>query len=359
MIVSRTPMRVPLGGGGTDIPSYARRYGGFVISATIDKYSYVVLNPRILDNWVKASHSKTEMVKRIDHLEHDLIREALRLTELECGLDIVSVTDVPGGTGLGSSGAFTVGLLNALHALRRESVSITKLAEEACKIEIDILREPIGKHDQYMAAFGGVKCLDVDRNGHLSVSRPKISAQCLGELERNTLLFYTGIGRRSSGVLSDQDAASTKGEQGVVDCLHRIKEIGLEIAAELERGNVWRFGELMHEHWCAKRRLSTKVSTREIDQWYAVARANGALGGKIVGAGGGGFFVFYCEKDKGQLRRALEAEGLTELPFRFEPAGTRFISLSGNGASEYRSYAATRESPERRLVVEGSDQPYL
>ena len=291
MIVTRTPVRIPLGGGGTDLPSYSGKHGGFVISAAIDKYTFITVNRRRLDKLIRASYSQTELVDGVDRIEHPLIRETLTLLGMDGGLEITSIGDVPGGSGMGTSGSFVVGLLNALHTLRRERVSCGVLAEEACRIEMDILKEPIGKHDQYMAAYGGVSCLDIDRDGHVVVTSADIPEDALEEFERDILLFYTGIVRRSSEVLKDQHQAGQHDDTRVIESLHRIKEIGLQVKTALEAGDIRRFGELLHEHWETKKRLSEKVSSEQINRWYAKARENGALGGKIMGAGGGGFFM--------------------------------------------------------------------
>lgn len=326
MIITRTPVRIPLGGGGTDLPSYSSKYGGFLISAAIDKYTFITVNKRKLDNLIRASYSKTEIVSSVDEIQHPLIREALRLTRIDGGIEITSIGDVPGGSGLGTSGSFTVGLLNALHTLKREHIPPGDLAEEACRIEIDVLKEPIGKHDQYITAFGGISCLDIDRTGHVSAFPARISEDVLEEFERSNLLFYTGIARRSSEVLAEQNKASNDNDQRVIESLHRIKEIGWEIKNALEAGNLRRFGELLDIHWETKKQLSGKISDDQIDHWYEIAKASGALGGKIMGAGGGGFFVFYCENDnKARLREAMAREGLIEMRFRFDFEGTKVL----------------------------------
>ena len=325
MIMTRTPVRIPLGGGGTDLPSYSSKHGGFLISATIDKYTFITLNRRKLDRIIRASYSQTEIVETVDQLKHPLVREALRLTEMDGGLEITSIGDVTGGSGLGSSGSFLVGLLNGLHTLKREHVSCETLAEEACKIEMDILKEPVGKHDQYLAAYGGICCLDIDRTGHVSTFEAKIADDVLEEFENNVVLFYTGIVRQASDILAEQNNASNKNEAQVIDSLHRIKEIGLEIKGALEEGDLRRFGELLDEHWNTKKRLSEKISQHQINRWYEIAKDNGALGGKIMGAGGGGFFMFYCHGGKAKLRQAMAQEGLVEMRFRFDFEGSKIL----------------------------------
>lgn len=325
MIITRTPMRISLGGGGTDLPSYASRYEGFLVSAAIDKYIYITVSPRRLDGLIRASYSQTELVRSPDEVKHPLIREALRLTGIDGGIEITSIADVPANSGLGTSGAFTVGLLRALHAFKREPVSREQLAEEASHIEMDILGEPIGKHDQYLAALGGITCLEIDRHGQVRATPAAIPLEAMEDLERDTVLFYTGLTRRASDVLADQAQATTAGDQAVVANLHQIKAIGLEILTALEGNRLERFGELLDAHWQAKRGLSAKVTTSQIDAWYQIAKNNGALGGKIMGAGGGGFFMFYCNGSKESLRAAMRQEGLIEMPFRFDLEGSKVI----------------------------------
>ena len=322
MIISRTPMRIPLGGGGTDIVSYSSRFGGFIISAAIDKYSFITVHPRPLDSRIRASYSQTEIVRTADEIKHNLIREALRLTGIRDGVEILSLADVPGGSGMGTSGCFTVGLLNALHRLKGERPSQVELAEEACKIEIEILGEPIGKHDQYVTALGGVTCLEIDPSGAVKSYPARIHPDVMEEFERNILLFYTGIARSASEVLAEQSKATDDDDSIVLASLHRIKEIGWEVKKALEAGDLNRFGRLLDDHWQVKKRLSDKVSSGQIDQWYAAARENGALGGKIMGAGGGGFFMLYCEDNKARLRKTMAEQGLIEMRFRFDFQGT-------------------------------------
>jgi D-glycero-alpha-D-manno-heptose-7-phosphate kinase len=325
MIVTRTPTRISLGGGGTDIRSYASRYGGFLISAAINKYVYVTVNKRFEDS-TRVSYTKTEIVDSIDEIEHPIVREALRFVELDGGIEIVSIADVPANTGLGSSGSFTVGLLNALHAYKREQVSAQALAEEASTILMDILGEPIGKQDQYLAALGGITCLDIARDETVSASPMALADGIVEELESSLQLFYTGMKRSASEVLADESQAICRGRDGVTAALHRVKEIGWETKAALEAGDLCRFGRLMDEHWQCKRRLSSKVSSDEIDRRYELARENGALGGKILGAGGGGFFLFYCHNsDKFRLRQAMAQTGLKEMRFAIDFEGSKVL----------------------------------
>lgn len=325
MIVTQTPTRISLGGGGSDIRSYASRYGGFLISAAINKYVYITVNKRFEDS-IRVSYSKTEMAERAEDIQHPIVREALRLLDVGPGLEIVSMADVPARTGLGSSGSFTVGLLNALHTFKREVVSPKLLAEEASTILMDILGEPIGKHDQYLAAFGGITCLEIARDGGVEVGSLATRDGVVQGLENRVLLFYTGMKRMASEVLGDESRAISGGDEDVTRALHSVKEIGLQVREALEQGNFRRFGELLDRHWQSKKRLSGKVSSGQVDRWYELAKRNGALGGKLIGAGGGGFFMFCCEdNNKAGLREAMAAEGLREMRFAIDFEGSKVL----------------------------------
>ena len=318
-------MRITLGGGGTDIPSYHRTYGGALISAAIDKYMFIYVNRPIVDDLIRLKYSKTEIVKDVDEIQHDIARESLRLMEIRNAIEITAMADIPSGTGLGSSSCFAVGLLNALHALKREHISARDLAEEACHIEIDLCHKPIGKQDQYLAAFGGISELEIDTSGKVRISASRIDGDIQKELENNILLFFTGIKRESHSILQEQSLATGKDKKRIVDSLHRIKEIGQQIKEALSAGDIGRFGKLLDLHWQTKKKLSEKITDQKIERWYEVAKAHGALGGKIMGGGGGGFFMFYCEKDRRELRRAMAAEGLRELHFRFDIEGSKVL----------------------------------
>ncbi len=324
MILSRTPLRLPLGGGGTDLASYYSRFGGFLVSAAIDKYVDLAINDRF-ESSLRVSYAQTEIVDCAADVKHPIVRAALQHVGLDQGLEIVSIADVPSNTGLGTSSSFTVGLLRALHAHKGEEVSTRDLAEEACHIEIDVLGEPIGKQDQYLAAFGGVTCLEFARDGAVTVTPLHLSHDALDQLESNTLCFYTGRRRSASDILREQNNAANRDEAAVLDRLHRIKAIGYQVRDALISGEVDRFGELMHEHWLSKRGLSKQISDPAIDGWYELARSHGALGGKLVGAGGGGFMVFYCDGKKAQLRAALTAAGLREMRFRVGVPGAKVL----------------------------------
>ena len=324
MIVSRTPLRLPLGGGGTDLPSYYSKFGGSLVSVAINKYVYVILNKNF-DKSIKASYRKIEVAEKLDDIEHPLVRECLRLMGIHEGVEIFSMADAPGNTGLGSSSAYCVGLLNDLYAYKRKAASPQVLAEEACKIEIEILKEPIGKQDQYMAAFGGLTKIDIEKEGKVTVSSPMLSQDSFEKLENNLLMFYTGFQRSASEVLKDQNEATKKDESAVVENLHRIKEIGAKICSSLEEGRVDDIGPLFHQHWMAKRKLSAKVSNPSIDALYETGMRNGATGGKLIGAGGGGFIVFYCPESKAKLRQAMAAANAPEFPFKFDFEGSKIV----------------------------------
>ena len=324
MIISRAPVRISLGGGGTDLESYYSKYGGFLIAGAIDKHVFISANKRFYDS-IRLSYSETEIVNGVDNIKHRIFREVLKLLNMNNGLELVSIADVPANCGLGSSSSFTVSLLNALHAYKREFISQKQLAEEACHIEIDLLGEPIGKQDQYISAFGGVTTLTFERDGNVIVEPLKMSEEAMDDLERNILLFHTGIERSASEILSEQNEKSKRDEADVIETLHQIKKIGLETKKAFEKGDLDRFGELLDVHWQTKKQLSNKVSSGSIDDWYATAMRNGALGGKIMGAGGGGFFMFYCSEDKAKLTNALKEKGLKQMRFRFDFEGAKIL----------------------------------
>lgn len=325
MIITRTPFRITLGGGGTDLPSYYSRYGGFIFAAGINKYMFINLNRPIVDDLVRVKYTKSEIVTHRDELQHEIAREALHLAGIERGVEVISMADVPAGTGLGSSSCYAVGLLNALHTIKRQPVSYQELAEEACRLEMEILAKPIGKQDQYMASFGGLTVLNIARDGTVAVSRVRVSDSTLDNLQRNMLVFYTGTERSSLDVLSEQSRGVTTSQGIVVDSLHAIKEMGQQILEMIERGDLTSFGLALDKHWQTKKKLSARVSNPRFDELYQLAKENGALGGKISGAGGGGFFVFYTESGHSQLRKAMTSAGLREMRYRFDFEGTKVI----------------------------------
>jgi D-glycero-alpha-D-manno-heptose-7-phosphate kinase len=325
MIITRTPFRITLGGGGTDLPSFYREHGGFIAAVALDKYMFLSVNTPILDDKIRVRYTSSELVEHVADVQHTLAREAMRHFNICRGLEIVSIADIPAGTGLGSSSSYLVGLLNALHTLMQDQATPQKLAEEACCIELDILKKPIGKQDQYMAAFGGLTILDIACDGKVNVSRLNLGVDLVEALEQNIILFYTHDVRDAATILQKQDEATLRSDQTVLTSLREIKDIGIEICSAITKGNLRRFGELMDIHWQSKKRLSKGVTNPQIDAWYELAKTNGAVGGKISGAGGGGFLMFYCEEKKLQVRDALRNAGLRELNFRFDFEGSKVI----------------------------------
>jgi D-glycero-alpha-D-manno-heptose-7-phosphate kinase len=325
MIITRTPFRVTLGGGGTDLPSFYREHGGFVLAAAIDKYMYLNVNTPIVDDKIRVRYTGSEMVDHVDDVQHTLVREALRHFGISNGIEIVSVADIPAGTGLGSSSSYLVGLLNGLHALLQDQATPQRLAEEACHIELEVLNKPIGKQDQYMAAFGGLAALDISPDGSVCLTRLDLDLDLLESLEHNILMFFTNEMRDATAILKKQDEATRTKDETVVKSLREIKDIGLEISEAISKGNLRRFGELLDVHWKSKKRLSKGISNPQIDAWYELAKQNGAIGGKISGAGGGGFLMLYCEENKPRLRDAMRGTGLRELKFRFDFEGSKVV----------------------------------
>jgi D-glycero-alpha-D-manno-heptose-7-phosphate kinase len=323
MLITRTPLRVSIGGGGTDLPSFYRRRSGFVISAAISKYMFIGLNRTFTDDYL-LKYSGLERVRSLDEIEHSIIREVLRRHALEPGLEIVSLADIPSGTGLGSSGSFTVGLLRAIYAFKREHVTAYTLAEEAAHIEIDVLGEPVGKQDQYIAAFGGLTCFEFHPDDRVTVTPLAISHDTLHELQEHLLLFFTGYARPASAILGDQRTRTETDDSAMLENLEATKALGLEIRAALESNEPREFGNLMREHWERKRARSQGMSNDAIDGWYRAGIEAGALGGKLVGAGTGGFLMFYAE-NPGALRAAMAAEGLPETRFSFDLEGSIVI----------------------------------
>src|SRR6266508_1366256 len=325
MIIVRSPLRITLGGGGTDLPSYYRDHEGFLIAAAIDKYVYVtVIKP--FQPGIYPKYSEIERVDRIEAVRHRIIREALKQFEAEAAqIEITTLADIPAGTGLGSSGSFTTALLRALHAHARHIIHPRELAEQACHIEIDLLGEPIGRQDQYIAAFGGVTCFTFRRDGAIEAAPLAVDEEVRHNLEDNLLMFFTGFSRSASRILQDQDTRSKRSDSAMIDNLHCVKDLGLRSSRALEAGDLIAFGRLMHEHWQKKRKRTGGISSPQIDEWYDLAIANGAVGGKLIGAGGGGFLMFYAE-DKTRLRHAMRAAGLAEVRFRFDFEGTKIVA---------------------------------
>ena len=322
MIIARSPLRVTLGGGGTDLPSYYRGHEGFLVSAAIDKYVYVtVMRPFTPGIFLK--YSQLERVDEIKDIKHPIIREALHLLGFRTPqVEITTLADIPSGTGLGSSGSFTTALLKALYAHRKRHLHQEELAKRACHIEIERLGEPIGKQDQYIAAYGGITCFTFHKDDKVSTTPLSLSMDTLFDLEDNLLLFFTGFSRSAGSILKDQNTRTKDSDGEMLNNLHYVKDIGIRSKAALENANPLLFGELMHEHWEHKKRRSGGMSNPQIDEWYELGMKSGAVGGKLVGAGGGGFLMFYAEK-RNKLRHAMAAAGLEEVRFRFDFEGTK------------------------------------
>ena len=327
MIITRTPLRISIGGGGTDLPSYYQEFGGFVISAAIDKYAYVSANRSFRPGYI-LKYSEMEVVQERSQIRHPLIREALTTHDIPGPVEIVSIADVPAGTGLGSSGTFLVGLIHALHAFKRNPVGPEALAREAVDIEMNRLHEPVGKQDQYSAAYGGLLCQEYLPNGEVKAYRLRIQEQAIQELRESLMLFFVGTTRSASQLLVDQKTKSDQRDSEMLEALHFVKQLGLEIRAVLESGRVLEFGRLMHEHWLRKRRRSEGISSGRIDELYELGRTKGgAIGGKLVGAGGGGFLLFSTE-DRSRLRRVMNEEGIAEMDFAFDFDGSVVLARS-------------------------------
>ena len=325
MILSRAPMRITLGGGGTDLKSYYSKHGGFLIAGAIDRYCTILANKRFYDS-IRLSYSKMEVKDSVAEIEHPIFRAALEFMGISKGIELHSTADAPAGSGLGASSSFTVALLNALHIYKKDFVTQTQLAEEACHIEIDVLGEPIGKQDQYIAAHGGLTCLTFETNGDVLVEPLRITDEAIDQIESNILYFFTGKERSASEILSEQDAKSKQDDPAMIQNLHQIKEIGLETRKHLENGRVKMLGELLHAHWEAKKKRSGNMSDPFMDECYEVAREKGAGGGKLIGAGGGGFFMFYCENShKPRLIEAMQEMGLRWERFHFDFNGAKIL----------------------------------
>jgi D-glycero-alpha-D-manno-heptose-7-phosphate kinase len=324
MIITRSPLRISLGGGGTDLPSYYEKFGGFLIAAAIDRYVYVTVN-RPFGPGIRLKYSDIENVDTVDEVHHPILREALRMMNLRTPqIEITTLAEIPSGTGLGSSGSFTTALVKALYAHRRRLLHSSEVARLACEIEIERLHEPVGKQDQYIAAYGGVTCFDFHPDGSVSAQPLAIEMDTLFELEDNLLLFFTGFSRSAGSLLQDQKTRSEVADPEMIENLHYVKDLGYRSQRALEVGRCHEFGELLHEHWEHKKRRSKGMSNPKIDEWYELGRRNGAIGGKLVGAGGGGFLLFYAE-DRKSLRQAMREAGLEEVRFRFDFEGTKVL----------------------------------
>jgi D-glycero-alpha-D-manno-heptose-7-phosphate kinase len=326
MIVSRTPFRITLGGGGTDLPSYYKDHGGFIFSFCLSKYMYICINRPSADDLIRLKYSISESVESVEDLQHDIAKACLQRVNINSRIEIASLSDIPAGSGLGSSSTYTVGLLNSLYSLNGKYKSLEFLADEACKIEMDILKKPMGKQDQYLAALGGFVTLEIDKDGTVKSEKIELDKSIMNELNRNLLIFYTGQQRKNDKILKEQDDSTKNNKEEVLKSLHYIKESGYKILDIVKSGNLDDLGMMFKEHWEMKKKLSSGVTNDKIDSIYNIALKNGATGGKITGAGGGGFFTFYCSKDHQKLRNAMKAEGLKELDYSFDLDGSRIIS---------------------------------
>lgn len=328
VIVVRTPFRLPIGGGGTDLPSYYQKHGGFLITAAINKYMFININqPKLVDK-IKLNYSQVEVVSpnEVHKLKHEVARETLRHLGINRPLEISSMADLSAGTGLGSSSSYTVGLINGINAMLRRHISTQELAEEACKVEIELIGKPIGKQDQYAAAYGGITCLEIDPEGRVKAQPLKLDPETIFEVECQLMMFYTNITRDANDVLAEQSQKVKVDEKQTTEAMHYIKRIGIQIKDCLLKGEVEKIGPLMHDHWVAKKKVSTKMSTPWIDQAYDLAMKNGATGGKLMGAGGGGFLLFACQPNQRKtLINAMEGFGLKYMDFRFDWEGSKVL----------------------------------
>ena len=324
MIITRSPLRVSLGGGGTDLPSYYEDHGGFLVAAAIDKYVYINVHKRFVEGYL-LKYSHLEEAAALEEIRHPIIREALRYVGVPKNVEITSMADIPAGTGLGSSGSFTTALLKSLHCFRKGLVDPQTLAEEACHIEIDVLGEPIGKQDQFIAAYGGITCFEFKRGEPVKATPLMISDETLFNLEDNLLLFFTGYSRSASAILKEQNDKSKEHDASMIDNLHFVKELGFKSRDALVNGDLEEFGRLMDVHWKHKKQRSGNMSNGDIDLWYETAMKSGAIGGKLIGAGGGGFLMFYAA-DKIKLRHTMLGLGLREVRFRFDYEGTKILA---------------------------------
>ena len=351
MIITRTPFRVTLGGGGTDLPSYYGKHGGFIFAMGIDKYMYVMTNPPGVDRKIRLHYTQSEVVDHVSQVKHELVREALRFHGIEDGIEIASMADLPAGTGVGSSSAYLVGLLLALHQYRRAFVSLETLAEEACFIELNVLKKPIGKQDQYMAAFGGLTVLEIMRDGEVEVRQARLRESAVTELVNRTHIYYTGLNRSATNVLEQQNAAmnGNSEQRGTVEnSLNGIKELGYRILEAIESENFDEWGCLLDQHWQHKTKMSDRISVSLWDEIYAEVRQRfGVLGGKIIGAGGGGFLMLYCPTDGRRLEDFMLARGMPRLNYYLEREGAKTVAnVSSTQSMVLHPAAVTPPKPD-------------
>jgi D-glycero-alpha-D-manno-heptose-7-phosphate kinase len=336
MIITRTPFRITLGGGGTDLPSYYSKHGGSVLAMGIDKYMYLMLHPPTLDDMVRLQYSQHEVVFEAEELKHDLAREALKIMKVTKKIEVSSLADLPAGTGLGSSSCYLVGLLMALGHYRRDYIPLQELAELACHVELDILKRGIGKQDQYMACFGGLTSLEIAKDGKVSVEVLSKGSSAIAEFVANTHLYYTGFRRDATEVLKEQDhamaepPAESERRERVESSLHEIKRLGYQIREAIAGDNYDDWGQLLHEHWTNKKKLSARVTLNQVDRIYQEVRQNyNVLGGKICGAGGGGFLMLYCTSQHRKLEEFMRSQNMPRLHYNLEPQGCRVMANLG------------------------------
>tara|TARA_B100001093_G_scaffold519622_1_gene609501 strand:+ start:2055 stop:3038 length:984 start_codon:yes stop_codon:yes gene_type:complete len=324
MIITRSPLRISLGGGGTDLKSYYKNHSGFLIAGAINKYVYINFHQSFNDKII-LKYSQIEEVENVNEIAHPIIRETLKLFSINnTNIEIASMADIPSGTGLGSSGSFTTALIKACHLYKKNISYPEIIAKEACNVEIDILKEPIGKQDQYISSYGGLSCFDFNKDGSVLVTPLKISKDSILNLEENLLLFFTGFSRSASKILKSQVTQSEKNENSIIENLHEVKEMGYQSKKYLENGDLNSFANLMNDHWQIKKKRSKTMTNKKIDSYYQSGIDNGAIGGKVIGAGGGGFLMFYAS-DKKLLRNKMQSLGLIEINFQFEFEGTKSI----------------------------------
>jgi D-glycero-alpha-D-manno-heptose-7-phosphate kinase len=326
VILARAPLRIPLGGGGTDLSSYYRREGGFILAAAINKYVYVCVNRPAADDLIRLKYTRSEEVSQISQVQHDLARPAFEALGIENNIEVSSMADVPGGSGLGSSSTYLVCLLTALHALQRRQIATQDLAELGCHLEIDVAGHAAGKQDHYTAAFGGIVALEIKPDGVVDVQEVPLSVTTREELRNGLVLFFTGLTRKADAILLAQHDQTSRQDPDVIASLDAVKELGYRVKAAIQTDDLEGFGYLMNEHWQQKKRRSTAISSPHLDELYDLGLKQGALGGKLVGAGGGGFLLFYCPAGKRDaLRSAMTKAGLREMPFDFDRFGAKVL----------------------------------
>ena len=323
MIIVRSPLRISIGGGGTDIPSYYKEKGSFFISAAINKYVYVTIT-KPFEKGIYLKYSKIEKTNKVETIKHKIIKEVLKQELIENKIEITTLTDIPSKTGLGSSGSFSTAMIKAIYSFNQKMIGRRELAEKACDIEINKLKQPSGKQDQYISVYGGISEFNINKNGIVKAKNLKIGRETVLDLEDNLLLFFTGFSRNSSIILNEQNKKTIKSDAQIIKNLDYIKSLGLEIKKELLKGNCNNFAKLMNEHWNYKLQRSKNMSNKTINEIYTFAIKNGAIGGKLIGAGGGGFLLFYTNTPN-RLRKAMAHKKLEEVRFKFDHEGVKQI----------------------------------